>query len=240
MALDSIQQASPERDKSFNAALFESAYSDIPSSRTVSSANSDRIDRDPTGNRNEDIVKRLGLAPGSVLLASADDIQNKVADAADLANKVNVATFGTRANNPFYNPSMGVLGIATGVDVTPDFISGVVKSSFERLGDINRALGDKSKDPKDYKPVIDRSTGKPAAIGAKDGWWGSPTLTIGVDKQERSIDMNLPGFPKDSKNVLLLTDKHEHHLLAVDPNSKRVWALNADRLSYFWNEVGAK
>src|SRR5271163_1264536 len=64
-------------------------------------------DASPSGTSG-DIVKKMGLPDGSMLLCKADpaELQDKAANASDIANKVNVATAGRYANNPFYSPSM--------------------------------------------------------------------------------------------------------------------------------------
>jgi hypothetical protein len=160
----------------------------------------------------------------------------RVNQANDAATATNIATAGRRANNPFFNPSSGALGLVTDFDVSPLTVAGWVSDAWSRLGAINDALSGAR--PADFHP-INGPNGRPAVVAMSTSRWTSnPTISLGLNGRNESIKMDLPNFSGSA--VTLVTDGHR--VLAIDPRNNQAWQLQQDfifgiRNGFSWTEL---
>lgn len=154
----------------------------------------------------------------------------------DTASIVNVATGGRRANNPFFNPGSGALGVVTDFDVSPLTVAGWINDVWSRVGALNNALTGQR--PADFQ-AISGPNGRPIVIGMPQSYWQSnPSANLRINGRNESITMDLPNFRGSA--VTLVTNGHQ--VMAIDPRNRQIWQLQENtlfgyRTGFSWTEI---
>lgn len=208
--------------------LSPSGLSATPEFDVVSLLDRGRVpgrDNAPTG-AGAEVIQPL-------MLCQATDVVDRGNTASDAATAVNVATGGRYGNNPFFNPSSGALGLATGFDVSPTTIAGWVRDSFDRIAVLNEVLGGSR--PADFRP-INGHDGRPAVCRLRPG--ESATVPFVIDGRNTPVSVDLPGFRGNA--VCFVTDGRR--ILAIDPRNNDTWQLQRDTLfgattGYSWTQL---